>query len=143
MPPFLMLICVIFAVLMVMFGNNPVEKWEAERLKYGKDPLAREINKFNEEREKKSGFSASEGYKPPPGATLYKLPPSQAQLRPYKAPVVPGMTGGEAPSVKPAPDIPMSEWGSAAYPGYMYAPGTQQGGLPRLQGGTSIVPGGN
>lgn len=125
MPPILMLIAIVFVVGMVMFGNNPMDKWKAEAEKYGKDPLARQINKFNEERAK--GGTVMTPYTPPPGATLYRLPPDQAQLpsamNPYKLP------GQEEKSIRPAPDIPMSQWGSQ-YPAYMLSP--SQSGLSAL-----------
>lgn len=146
MPPFLMLLGVAFVVLMVMFGNNPVEKWKAEQQKYGKDPLAREINKMNDEKNKKGKI---EKYRPPPGATTYRLPPNQAQLMPSNPFTMPG----EDELVHPAPDVPMSEWDSP-YPSHMLSPNSNsnyninpniEGStpvLPNKNRGTSLLPGG-
>lgn len=142
MPPFLMLIAVGFVVLLVMFGHNPMDKVRAEREKYGKDPLAREINKFNEERSKKA--SGMTKYTPPPGATTYRLPPNQAQILPQKGF---NAAGGEE-LVRPAPDVPMSDWDNP-YPAHMMAPrpgfGDTGGNnviLPNNESGaTSLVPG--
>ncbi len=149
MPPFLMLLAVAFVVLMVMFGNNPMDKIRAEREKYGRDPLARDIKKFNEERGKKSMGTA---YKPPPGATLYRLPPNQAQLRPSQNVTMPG----EETLVRPAPDIPIDQWEDPT-PSYLTSPvGTGIGNagmntgitprgdnvvMPRKGSGTSLMPG--
>jgi hypothetical protein len=143
MPPFLMLIAAAFVVIMVMMGKNPVDKWRADAEKYGRDPLAREINKFNEEQAQKG--AKINRYKPPPGATTYRLPPEESQLiarDPFRMP------GVEPEPVRPAPDIPMEEWGSR-YPSYMIQRGTdnnlapQQNEvvLPPRGGGTSLVPG--
>ena len=138
MPPFLMLLAVAFVVIMVMFGNNPVDKWRAEQEKYGRDPLAREINKFNDERSKKGGTVNK--YTPPPGSTTYRLPPDQAQLlpRPLTSP------DGEQ-MVRPAPDVPPDQW-SNPYPSYMMAPrdpGAAVGNAVVYPqgGGTSLMPG--
>lgn len=145
MPPFLMLIFVAFAVIMVMFGSNPLDEWKEEQRKYGKDPLAREINKFNEEQSKKSKVQK---YVPPPGATVYKVPAAQAQIQrdnPYT------IKGEEDKAVRPAPDVPMQYWGSQYAP-HMLSPGQQQSGFRNLpnhmipdrnvnsDGGTSLVP---
>jgi len=135
-----MLLAVAFVVLMVMFGNNPVDEWRAEQLKYGKDPFVREINKFNEE---KSQSGTTDPYKPPPGATLYRLPPGEGVIpkeKPYSVP-------GHEEAVRPAPDIPISQWDSP-YPNHMIAPNTgynsgmQNNVILPETGGTSIVPGG-
>ena len=117
MPPVFMLIIVVFAVLMVMFGNNPLEKLRQEQEKYGRDPLAREINKFIEKQEKGEAGSGNK-YVPPAGSTVYRLPASEAVLQPKKN-VQTGLDGDER--VRPAPDIPVEQWGSQ-YPSYMMAP---------------------
>ncbi len=141
MPPFLMLIAIAFVVLMVMFGNNPVDKWRAESEKYGKDPLAREINKFNEEKSKKGGEMTK--YTPPPGSLTYRLPPEQAQI---PARNIFNTPGSENELVRPAPDVPITEWDSP-YPSHMLAPksslGVSSGGntIPLKKGGTSLMPG--
>ena len=145
MPPFLMLIMVAFAVIMVMFGNNPIDQWKAEAAKYGRDPLARDIKKFNEEREKDG---SGKQYKAPPGATLYRLPPNEGQLKPYNPMALPG----EEVMIRPAPDVPLTQW-DKQYPAYMMAPNNNASGLatgmrpngenvvqPRA-GGTSLMPG--
>lgn len=140
MPPFLMLLAVAFVVLMVMFGNNPMDKWRAEQEKYGKDPLTRDIKKFNEERAKKGGGGMTQ-YKPPPGATTFRLPPNQAQIpapNPFNTPDADKL-------VRPAPEIPMSQWDSP-YPKHMLAPPpgapiSQQNNMPPATGGTSLMPG--
>lgn len=112
-----MLVIVVFAVLMVMFGSNPVEKLRQEQEKYGRDPLAREINKFNEKQEK-GEVGAANQYVPPAGATVYRLPASEAVLQPKKQ-VQTGLDGDDR--VRPAPDVPIEQWGSQ-YPSYMMAP---------------------
>lgn len=143
MPPFLMLIAIVFVVLLVMFGNNPMDKWKAEQEKYGKDPMARQINKFNEERSKSATASR---YVPPPGATVYRLPPDQVQIRssldnPYRLP------NGEEKMIRPAPDIPVTQW-SSQYPSYMLSPSQNANSampnrdmLPREAPRTSLLPG--
>jgi len=142
MPPFLMLIAVVFVVIMVMMGNNPMDKIRAEQQKYGKDPLAREINKFNEEKMKK-GASGSTQYKPPPGSTVYRLPQSEALVptNQYRRTV-----DGEEEPITPPPDIPIEQWGSQ-YPSYMYAPSNggalPDGSIRSPRGGTSFTPGRN
>ncbi|MDX2073955.1 MAG: hypothetical protein SFX19_06285 [Alphaproteobacteria bacterium] len=136
MPPFLMLIGIVFVVLMVMFGNNPVDRWRAEREKYGKDPLARQINKFNENRGKNGN---AEKYTPPPGSTIYRLPPSEAQITAGN-PLDP--RDGEK-LVRPAPDVPVDQWDSP-YPAYMLAPSLTNPNnivVPPANGGTSLMPG--
>lgn len=139
MPPMLMLIAVIFVLLMVAFGNNPVDQWRAEREKYGNDPIARQINKFNEENAKK-GMTK---YTPPEGSTTYRLPPDQAQIPPANL-FDKSRDAGEL--VRPAPDVPVSEWNNQ-YPSYMMAPNTGLSApgnniVPPREGGTSLVPGG-
>ena len=112
MPPFLMLIGVAFVLLMVVFGNNPVDQWKEDARKYGKEPLARDIKKFNEEREKEGAVA----YRPPPGSTLYRIPQASVprSRNAYRLP-------GEEDVVHPAPEIPISEWDNP-YPSYMYVP---------------------
>jgi hypothetical protein len=144
MPPFLMLIGVAFVVIMVMMGENPIEKMREEQKKYGRDPLAREINKLNEKRAKKGTGMVQ--YKPPPGSLTMRVPPEEAQLHPAPRRI---LQPGEEEMVVPAPDIPIEQWGSQ-YPSYMYAPqqgGSSMGGtlgpgtVRSPRGGTSIVPG--
>lgn len=134
-----MLIAIVFVVLLVMFGNNPVDRWRAEREKYGSDPLAREINKFNEEQSKKG--TVSRQYKPPPGSLTYRLPPDQAQIPASNPFTIPG---DEEHMVHPAPDVPIEEW-SSPYPQYMLAPrnGTDNalGNNTPRNSGTSLMPG--
>ncbi len=151
MPPLLMLIGIAFVVLMVMFGNNPLDQWRIEEEKYGKDPLERQINKFNEERMKKGTGTVVTKYKPPPGSTVYYLPPDQAPIPPRNLFNTPNM--GEDELVHPAPDVPIDQWNNP-YPSYMYAPrgdaGSNTGYTPPGSGtavgrapgtGTSLVPG--
>lgn len=116
MPPIFMLLIVIFAVVMVMFGNNPMERMRKEQEKYGKDPLAREIYKFNERQEKGAGSGGK--YQPPEGATVYRLP--QSEIIPNRKQDTYTGVGGEK-LVRPAPEVPMEQWGSP-YPSYMLAP---------------------
>lgn len=136
-----MLILVIFVVIMVAFGNNPVDEWRAEREKYGKDPLAREINKFNEEKSKKGGGGVK--YTPPPGSQTYRLPADQAQI---PARNVFNTPGGEDGLVRPAPEAPISEWNNPN-PAHMRTPtaglGTSPANntIPLKKGGTSLMPG--
>ena len=130
MPPFLMLIIVAFALLMVVFGNDPLKEMKAEREKYGRDPLAREIKKFVEEREK-GGAPAQ--YKPPAGATVFRLPPNQAQLRPAQKMLLPG----EEDVVRPAPEQPVEEWGSDL-PSYMMSPRGMEGIAQPTIGGAAL-----
>ena len=133
-----MLLIVVFTVIMVMMGDSPMDKWRKEQEKYGKDPLAREINKFNEEQGKHA--SGSGKYTPPPGATVYRLPQSEAVIVPsHKLSSSPG----EEDLVRPAPDIPPEQWDSG-YPAHMMAP--QQGTknevmAPGKNSGTSLIPG--
>jgi hypothetical protein len=140
MPPFLMLIAIVFVVIMVVFGHNPLDEWRAEQEKYGRDPLVREINKFNEEKSKKGGMVNK--YKPPPGATVYRLPPNQMQIAPRN---LTNSTDSEQ-MVRPAPDVPITQWGSS-YPAYMLPPKpgtdpTQENGAVFPRGGaTSLMPG--
>lgn len=142
MPPILMLIGIAFVVIMVMMGHNPLDEIRAEREKYGRDPLAREINKFNEKNAKKNTDTR---YRPPQGASVIQLPPEEAQIPVRK--LSKAMEGEDEPLITPAPDIPIEQWGKQAYPNYMYAPQGGAGspippnsiGSPR--GGTSLMPG--
>ena len=119
-----MLIGIVCIVLLVMFGHNPVDQWKAEQEKYGRDPLVREINKYNEKAEKTP--QNTQKYVPPAGATLYRLPPGQV-YRPK--PAGPTYTQGlpsNAP-VTPPQEIPATQPGAAAnktgsYPSYMVTP---------------------
>jgi len=117
MPPILMLIGIMIVVLMVAFGRNPMDEMLKEQEKYGKDPFTREINKFNAEKKKDSkAVYGDNKYMPPPGAKVYRLPPSQV--------IRPAAEFGSVNNAPPAPppDIPMSEWGNSNYSPYMYAP---------------------
>lgn len=114
MPPILMLVMVIAVVLLVAMGKNPLDQLRAEQEKYGKDPLTREINKFNEEKTKKNmkTMGGELKYTPPEGAKVYRLPPSQV-IRPVNN--NPMAVGLERAPPAPPPEIPMSDWGKTPY----------------------------
>lgn len=136
MPPILMIFLVVFTVVLIMIGESPIDKWKREQEKYGKDPLAREINKFNEKTEK--GNSGESKYQPPPGATVYRLPPNEILLQPGRELSSP-LNGDNL--VRPAPDIPFEQWGSG-YPSYMMAPKSgAQNEVMTPNNSTSLVPG--
>ena len=131
-----MLIAVAFVVLMVMFGNNPMDEWRAEQEKYGKDPLVREINKFND---KQRSSVSSGGYKPPPGSYTYSLPYNSAPVSSN-----PFAITGKDEVFHPAAEVPIEQWDSP-YPSYMVAPDNNSGAAAKpiypKKGGTSLMPG--
>lgn len=127
MPPFLMMILVAFAVLMVVFGHNPLAEWRAEQAKYGKDPLVRQINKYNEKSTKNGPVVMTGKYKPPSGSTVVQQPaypyaPANSGLanRAYSSSYKPRATNpdepvappeeveGLIPSAKPKPTQPVN-----------------------------------
>lgn len=136
MPPIFMLIAVALVVLLVAFGNNPLDKIREENAKYGTDPLVREINKYNEENKTISsgtGVYGVDNYSPPEGAKLYRLPPSQVIMPP------PAFTTGSKGGALPAPEIPFENWGKDNYPAYMMAPKTDIPMAPPPSG-VGIIP---
>lgn len=108
MSPIFLMIIVIVAAALVFMSPNEYEKMMQEQAKYGKDPLIREINMYNEKREE--GWMPDLGtdeYVPPKGAKVYRLPPSMV-VEEEKSKSLFSKEGGEA---LPPPEIPMDEWG--------------------------------
>lgn len=121
MPPILLIAIVIFAALMLMLGDSPVDKWRKEQEKYGKDPMERAINRYNEEHaDKMQGMN----YKPPKGAQVSKLPADQAYVGTRKTKTLPGMVEQEVvpPTEMPAlkkGETPSGIVGGSLYPNHM------------------------
>jgi hypothetical protein len=122
-----------------------MDQWREDAEKYGKDPVAREINRYNDKDAQGGmgmGTSMEMGkYKPPAGSLVYSLPSDQAVITPHQELMM--RPDGDT-RVRPAPDVPMEQWGSG-YPSYMVAPapGGQQGNAydRPTTGGTSLLPG--